>query len=116
MLRALRGERHVIAAILCGESPILGVWKVVLAVFLPARILLVEKGNEPCWMAWRNWRRVLRLSAAWCGLAGPDLPRRLAEVAFLPVGLCVLLAFAAKVHLRRLMRVASRAHRNDDAP
>ena len=104
MLRALWRERHGAAAILCSNSPLLGIWKIVLAALLPAKILLVEDGSSFFWMDRSNWRKALQLAVSRSGIGNPAFIRKLAHVAILPIGLCVLLAFAAKVHFRRLLR------------
>ena len=115
MLRALRRERHRAAAILCCDSPLLGIWKIVLAALLPAKILLVEDGSTFYWMDRSNWRKALQLAVSRSGVKDPAFVRKLAQVALLPVGLCILLAFAAKVHLRRLLRATRVTQRSEGA-
>ncbi len=113
MFRALRRERHAAAAILCTDSPLLGVWKIVLALLLPAKILLVEEGSRFFWMDRRNWRKAVQLGISRSGITNPEFVRKLAHMAFLPFGLCVLLAFAAKVHFRRLLRATRMVRRTE---
>ena len=115
MLRALRRERHGAAAILCCDSPVLGIWKIVLATLLPAKILLVEDGSTFFWMDRGNWRKALQLAVSRSGIGDPAFIRRLAHLAILPFGLCILLAFAAKVHFRRLLRATRVTQRNEGA-
>lgn len=113
MLLGLRRERHAAAAILCSDSPLLGVWKVVLAALLPAKILVVEQSDSFFWLDRDNWRKAMQLGISRSGVRNPEFLRKVAHLAILPFGLCVLVAFAAKVHLRRLLRAASVAHRTE---
>ena len=113
MLARLRRERHAAAAILCCGSPFLAIWKLVLAAALPAKILVAEKGKGFFWLDRGHWRKALRLGVSRSGIRNPELVRKAAHLAFLPFGLCILLAFAAKVHLRRAVRAVSMAPRGD---
>ena len=114
MLLGIRRERHTAAAILCSDSPLLGVWKIVLAALLPAKILLVDAVDGFFWLDRRHWRKTVQLWVSRSGIRNPEFVRKVAHAAFLPFGLCVLLGFAAKVHLRRLLRATSMAHRPED--
>lgn len=115
LLRSVRRSRHAAAAVLCSNSPLLGIWKIILAALLPARILLVEDGRSWFWMDRGNWRKAMRLAIARSRIGDPSITRKLAHLAFLPFGLCVLLAFAAKVHTRRLLR-ATRVTQRSEGP
>lgn len=104
LLLGIRRQRHAAAAILCGKSPLLAIWKVALAVALPAKILLVDEVEGLVWLDRGHWRKVMRVGVSAAGLQNPATWRRLGRLAFAPIGLPVLLAFALKVHLRRLIR------------
>ncbi len=104
LLRSLRRERHTAVAILTGESPLLRTWKVALAGLLPAKILLVDAHEGLVWIDRTHWRQVLRIAITQSGVLRPDFLRKAAQVGVLPVSLIVLLGFAAKVHLARLIR------------
>ena len=95
MLLGLRQERHTAAAIVCSNSPLLAGWKIVLAALLPAKILLIDG---------RDWRETLRLGISRSGIRSPEFLRRALHVVILPFQLCLLLGFAAKVHLARMIR------------
>ncbi len=104
LFRSLRRERHAAAAILVGESPLLRTWKFALAGLLPAKILLVDQREGLVWMDRTHWRQVVRIAVSRSGVLNPDFLRKAAHVAALPVSLTILLGFAAKVHLARLIR------------
>ena len=106
LLQVLRRERHPAAAILWGDSPLLAGWKLVMAALLPAKILLVT-GHEDCfWLDRKHWRQALQLAVSRSGVRNPEFLRKVVHVAVLPFELCMLLGFAAKVHLARLARAA----------
>lgn len=113
LLRALRRERHATAAIPCLSSPILATWKLVLAAFLPARILLVDPRPELIDLEPRRWRRVLRLALDHSGFGTREFARRIAHLLFVPIGLLILIPFAARVHLGRLIRATRMGPRPD---
>ena len=113
MLLGVRRQRHSAAAILCSDSPLLGIWKIVLAASLPAKVLLVDKGSALLWLDRGSWRKAARLAISRSGLCNPELVRRLAHAAFVPFALCILIPFAVKVHLRKLIRSTSMADRAD---
>ncbi len=115
LLRVLRRERHAAAAILVGESPLLGTWKLALAGLLPAKILLVDPREGLVWMDRAHWRQVLRILVSRSGVTNPEFLRKAAHAAVLPVSLAVLLAFAGKVHLARLIRATRFTGRPDSS-
>ena len=113
MLLGLRRQRHAAAAILCGDSPLLATSKVALAAMLPGRILLVDKVEGLVWLDRAHWRKALRLGISSSGLRNPEFVRKLAHAAVLPIGLPILLVFAGRVHLRRLIRATRFTGRPD---
>lgn len=116
MLLGLRRQRHAAAAILCGDSPLLATWKVALAALLPGKILLIDKVEGLVWLDRRHWRKALKLGISSSGLRNPEFIRKLSHAAFLPIALPVLLVFAGKVHLRRLIRATRFTGRPNTSP
>ena len=104
MLLELRRQRHTVATILCSNSPLLAGWKAALVLLLPAKILVADKDQGLYWLDIAHWRQAARLAVSRSGVRNPEFLRAVANIAFLPIGLCILLAFAAKVHLGKLMR------------
>lgn len=112
MLRQLRRARHSAVAIPCTDSPLLGTWKIALALLLPARVLVTGDDGGAFWLSLRTWPKAAKLLFSRSGFVPSEIARRMAHVAFVPFGLCVLACFAAKVHLRQLIRTTSLAHRD----
>ena len=115
MLLGLLQEKHTAAAIVCSNSPLLAGWKVVLAAMLPAKILLIDGREGFIWLDRAHWRETLRLGVSRSGIRNPAFLRRALHVGILPFQLCLLLGFAAKVHLARLIR-STGAHDRSDSP
>ncbi len=115
LLLDLRRGRHGAVAILCSDSPLLAVWKLVLAAMLPAKVLLVDQSEGLFWLELAQWRKAARLAVSRSGIRNPELIRKVAHLAFLPFGLCVLVGFAAKVHLARLARLMRPGERADES-
>ena len=107
MLLDLRKQRHTAAAILCGESPLLAGWKLVLAALLPAKILFIDETEGSFWLDRENWRKAVRLGVLRSGLRSPEMAHRLLQAVAFPFHLCLLLGFAAKVHIGRVMRATA---------
>lgn len=113
MLLELRRQRHAVATVLCSNSPLLAFWKVALVLLLPAKILVVDKERGQFWLDIAHLGQAARLAVSRSGIRNPEFLRSVANVAFLPVGLCILLTFAAKVHLTKLMR-STRSDESED--
>ena len=113
LLLGLRQEKHTAAAIVCSNSPLLAGWKVVLAALLPAKILLIDGRDGSFWLDREHWRETLRLGISRSGVRSPEFLRRALQIATFPFQLCLLLGFAARVHLARLFRSAGSHERAD---
>ena len=115
MLLELRRQRHTAATVLCSNGPLLAFWKVALVLLLPAKILVVDKEQGQFWLDVAHWRQTARLAVSRSGVRNPEFLRAVANIAYLPIGLCILLAFAAKVHLAKLMRSTRTEESGDEA-
>ena len=104
MLLEMRRQRHTAATILCSDSRLLARWKVALILLLPAKILVADKDQGLYWLDIAHWRQAARMAVSRSGVRNPEFLRTVANIAFLPIGLCILLAFAAKAHLGKFMR------------
>jgi len=113
MLLELRKERHTAAAILCGDSPVLAGWKLVLTVLLPAKILFVDEVEGTFWLDREHWRKAWQLGILRSGIRSPEFAHRMMQIVAFPFHIWVLLGFAAKVHLGRVMRETAPTERVD---
>ena len=101
LVRELRSRQYDILAIICSGEPYLARYKFALAALVPAKVLIVNEHGDYFW-----------LFAARAGLAGESGARSLARVAAFPFTLALLLAFAAKVHVMRQLRLLFRHQRS----
>ena len=106
LLKSLRRERHPVAAVLCADDPILGPWKTVLLFALRAKFLIVNENADFFWLDRGNWRTVLQFLLTRIGLRDPLAARTLGRLVLFPFALAYLLAFAARVHVARALRLA----------
>ena len=105
LLEALRLRGYTASAIVCSAEPILTKWKWWIAARLPVKVVVI---NENCdWFPidrW-HWRTLLRFFLFRAGLSGGDTVGSLGRFIAFPFMLLYLLAFAAWVHARRLVRI-----------
>jgi hypothetical protein len=105
LLEDLRSRGYTASAIVCSAEPIMTKWKWWIAASLPVKVVVV---NENCdWFPidrW-HWRTLLRFFLFRAGLSGGDAIGSLGRFIAFPFVLLYLLAFAAWVHARRLVRI-----------
>lgn len=113
MLLDLRKQRHSAVVVLCGDSPLLAGWKLVLTILLPAKIFFIDEVEGSFWLDREHWRKAVRLGVLRSGIRSPETAHRLMQVAAFPFHLCLLLGFAAKVHIGRAMRATGPPEKAD---
>ncbi len=106
MLRTLRRARHPVAAMLCADDAIMGPWRFALLLMLRARFLIVNENADFFWLDRGNAGTTLKFLLTRMGLRDPFAARTLALLAVFPFTLAYLLLFAARVHIRRALRLA----------
>ena len=112
LLRALRRERHPAAAVLYAGGAVMGPWRLALLAMLRAKFLIVNENADFFWFDRGNCGLAARLLLERTGLRDPFAARTLARAAVFPFTLVYLLAFAARVHVVRALRLA-RPGQND---
>jgi hypothetical protein len=106
LLRTLRGERHPVVAMLCADDAIMGPWRFALLLMLRAKFLIVNENADFFWLDRGNAGTTLKFLLTRMGLRDPFAARTLARLAVFPFTLAYLLLFAARVHIRRALRLA----------
>lgn len=109
LVRELRARQYNVIAIVCSGEPYLAGYKFALAALLPAKILIVNENADYFWFDRGSFRLIGKLLAARAGLAGESSARTLARILSFPFTLLALLAFAARVHLMRGLRLLFRS-------
>jgi hypothetical protein len=108
LVRDLRSRDYDVLAMFCSGEPHLARFKFALAALLPAKVLIVNENGDYFWFDRGSLGLLCKLFAARAGLAGEGGLRTLARIAAFPFLLAFLLAFAAKVHLTRQIRLLFR--------
>jgi hypothetical protein len=108
LLRELRSRGYTSAGIVCSDEPIMTKWKWWAAVRLPVKVFVVNENCDWFWIDRAHWRTIVRFVSFRAGLAGGDAAGSIGRFLAFPFMLLYLLAFAAWVHLRRLVRIGLR--------
>ena len=90
------------------DEPIMTKWKWWAAVRLPVKVFVVNENCDWFWIDRAHWRTIVRFVSFRAGLAGGDAAGSIGRFLAFPFMLLYLLAFAAWVHLRRLVRIGLR--------
>ncbi|MBK5292963.1 MAG: hypothetical protein JJE04_14985 [Acidobacteriia bacterium] len=101
LYRLLDERRYSVAGIICSGEPVMTKWKCVLALRLPAKILILNENLDYFWLDWGHWKTIRHFILFRAGLAGAGAVRTLARLLLFPFTLLFLLLYAAVVHLRR---------------
>ena len=105
LLFSFRRKRWEVLVILCTGEPILWRWKVLAALLLPAKVLVVNENADFFWLDWGS-RKALRgfLGFRWKGNLD-DLSRTLLRALAFPLTLFFLLCTAGFLYARRMWRL-----------
>lgn len=94
-----------ILVILCTGDPILFRWKVLAALLVPAKILIVNENGDYFWFDWHNRRTIRRFLAVRWGVNRSGLGVLFLRLLIFPFTLLYLLATAGFLYLRRWRRL-----------
>lgn len=101
---ALASNRYNVIVIICAAQPIMTKWKWMLALRLPAKLLVLNENCDYFWFDRAHAAIVWRFILFRAGLSGAGAVRTLARILVFPFALLYLILFAATVHLRRKLR------------
>ena len=108
LLRELRARGHTAIGMLCSAEPIMTKWKWWLAGRLPGKVFAINENCDWFWVDRARWRLIVRFGLFLAGLSGGDAVGSLGRFLAFPFVLLYLLAFAAWIHARRLVRIVFR--------
>jgi hypothetical protein len=104
LFRNLRKRGYSAVCVLCTGDPIMTKWKWMAAARVPSKVLIVNENTDFYWLDIHHWRNANAMLRHRMGLHGSGPFRVLADVFAFPVALTLLIAYAAGVHARRLLR------------
>ena len=101
LLWELKNRGYAVMGIICSEEPILAKWKFMIAMGVPAKVLVINESGDCFWFDRANWRLIRRFVASRSGMTGATVLRSMLQFAALPVTFSWLLIFALTAHLTR---------------
>jgi len=107
MALAMRRARPPIAALLFTGEPILGPWKLLLALLLPSKLLVVNENGDFFWLDWSNRATMSQFLAARAGVDGSEVFRIACRVLLFPFIVLFLAVNTLVAYLGRWMRLLS---------
>ncbi|MCZ2156987.1 MAG: hypothetical protein LC114_24340 [Bryobacterales bacterium] len=104
LIRKLRANRYQVIVLLCANSPLLSRWKWVLALRLPAKVLIANENADCFWLDAAHWRPAKSMLAERFGLRGSGFLKLFAQLLLFPWVLLYLIAFALVVNALSRLR------------
>jgi hypothetical protein len=100
----LKTTGYAAMGILCTAEPIMTKWKFAVAARLRAKLMVINENADFFWCDRGNWKILSTFMLFRAGLTGASAVPTLARLLFLPLTAAYLLAYAAAVHFRRMLR------------
>jgi hypothetical protein len=95
LLRELKGRGYAVMGIVCSDEIILEKWKWLIALSVPAKLLVINESGDCFWADRNNWAAIRQFVASRSGLTGATILRSVLQVSVLPFTFLWLLLFAA---------------------
>ena len=109
LVRELKARSYAGIGIICAAQPIMTKWKWMLALRLPAKLLVVNENGDHFWVDRGEWRTIRHFMLYRAGLSGAGAVGTIARLLLFPFTVLFLLGYAATIHARRRLRMAVRA-------
>lgn len=103
-LRDLARRQYSAVCLLCTGDPIMTKWKWMAAARVPSKVLIVNENIDYYWLDIHHWRSAKAMVRHRMGLHGTGPLHMVGQAVAFPITLAILLAFAAGVHAKRLLR------------
>jgi hypothetical protein len=107
LLTELLDRKYTIMGVVCSAEPIMTKWKWWLVYKIPAKVFILNENCDYFWVHVANWRTILHFALFRAGLTGAGAVHTLGRLLLFPFTLAYLIAFAAWVHFKRRVRLAS---------
>ena len=100
----LSSNRYNVIVIICAAQPIMTKWKWMLALRIPAKLLVLNENCDYFWFDRGHTAIIWSFILYRAGLSGAGAVRTMARLLVFPFALLYLILFAATVHVRRKLR------------
>jgi hypothetical protein len=87
--------------VVCSEEAILAKWKWLIALGVPAKMLVINESGDCFWCDRNNWPAIRQFVASRSGITGATVLRSILQTAVLPFTFLWLVLFAAGAHTAR---------------
>jgi hypothetical protein len=104
LYRQLAKNHYTVMGMICSSEPIMTKWKWMLALRLPAKVLIINENGDYFWLDWGHLGLIREFVFLRSGLAGAGAVRTLARIFLFPFTFLYLLLYATTVHARRALR------------
>jgi hypothetical protein len=108
LFRDLHRLRHTAGGIVCSAEPVMTKWKWWAVARLPVKFFVVNENGDWFWIDRGHWRVIVHFVLFRAGLAGGDAVGSIGRFLAFPFMFIYLVAFAAWIHVRRIVRLWSR--------
>jgi hypothetical protein len=102
----LRARDYAYVGMICSAEPIMTRWKWLIAMRIPAKVLIINENGDYFWLNRENWPVVREFALVRAGLHGSDAAKTIARIAVFPFAVLYLLLYALNAHARRALRRA----------
>ena len=109
LVRELKARKYAGIGIICAAQPIMTKWKWMLALRIPAKLLVINENGDHFWADRGEWKTIRHFVLYRAGLSGAGAVGTLARLLLFPFTVLFLLAYAAVIHTRRRLRLIARA-------
>ncbi len=100
----LAANGYDIIGIICSAEPIMTKWKWMLALKVPAKILVINENCDYFWLDRGHWSTIRHFVLFRLGLSGAGAVGTLLRLLLFPFTLLYLILYASSFHLRRKLR------------
>ena len=104
LITALTRNGYRVVSILCSGEPIMARWKWLVALRVPAKLLVVNENRDYFWFDRSNLANMCAMLKHRCGVHTVSSPQLAISVILFPFVLLYLLAYAGWIHTRSLLR------------
>src|ERR1035438_4829332 len=95
LLQEFKSRGYAVMGIVCSDELILERWKWLIALSVPAKLLVINESGDCFWFDRNNWPSIREFVASRSGLTGATVLRSILQTAVLPFTFTWLLCFAA---------------------